>query len=259
MSSSYDLRDQQDSDVEHVDASDRFGGDSPAHSPARAGALFRWSLIRILLILSVLWAIRVLEQMRDLDLTAYGLYPRTAEGLWGILTMPFLHGDIDHLYHNSFSLFLLGLCLFFFYPKVVWRVLVLSTLLGGALVWALARPSYHIGASGVVYSISAFLFVSGLVRGDRMSRGAALLVMLNYGASIWGLFPLQQGVSWEGHLFGAIAGTLLALVYRKVDLPVPESWPDEPDEEQRDEEMQDPPEYDWEPKAANVEELRDER
>ncbi len=258
MNPSYDHREHDDPEVAPA-ACERAASDSPAHSPAQAGALFRWSLIRILLILCLLWAIRVFVQMRDLDLTAYGLYPRTAAGLWGILTMPFLHGDIDHLYHNSFSLFLLGLCLFFFYPKVAWRVLLLSTLLGGALVWALARPSYHIGASGVVYSISAFLFISGLVRRDRMSRGAALLVMLNYGASIWGLFPLQQGVSWEGHLFGAIAGASLALVYRQVDLPVPESWPDELDEEPQDEEPQALAEHDWEPQVANVEEFRHER
>lgn len=206
--------------------------ESPAQNPARAGALFRWSLIRIGLILCLLWAIRTYEQLSDVSLSEWGLFPRTARGLLGILTMPFLHGDMDHLYHNSFSFLLLGLGLFFFYPKVAWRVLIFSALIGSALVWCLARPSYHIGASGVVYSISAFLFISGLVRRDRMSRGAALLVMLNYGASIWGLFPLQQGISWEGHLFGAVVGAALALVYRKVDLPVQESWPDEVEDDE---------------------------
>ncbi len=207
---------------------------SPAQNPVKAGALFRWSLIRIGLILCLLWAIRTYEQISGVSLSEWGLYPRTERGLLGILTMPFLHGDMDHLYHNSFSFLLLGLGLFFFYPMVAWRVLLFSALIGSTLVWCLARPSYHIGASGVIYSISAFLFISGLIRRDRMSRGAALLVMLNYGASIWGLFPLQEGISWEGHLFGAIAGAALALVYRKVDLPAPETWPDEADEHEQD-------------------------
>lgn len=182
-------------------------------------AHFQWSLLQTLVLLCGPWTVKVYEQLQGVDFSDWGLLPRDPSGLWGILTMPFLHKDFEHIYNNSFGLFILGTGVFFFYPKVAWRVVVATSIAGSTLVWLMARPNYHIGASGVVYGLSAFLFFSGVLRHDRASRGGALIVALLYGGTVWGIFPLQQGVSWEGHLFGALVGGYCAVVFRDVDLP----------------------------------------
>lgn len=194
---------------------------------------FHESMMWVLLGLAVIITVKFLEFKLHQSWSDWGLLPRTLRGLAGIITMPFLHKDYEHLFGNCFALFVLGLTLFHFYPRVALRVIFISALSGATLVWLFARPAYHIGASGVVYSLSAFLFLSGVLRRDRGSRGAALIVALLYGGEVWGIFPLQEGVSWEGHLCGAIAGCYLALLYRGIDLP------EEPEEEEE-------PEEDWE-------------
>lgn len=187
--------------------------------PKVAYRRFQDSLLATLLLLLAMWSVKVYELRWHDSLSEWGLAPRTAKGLLGVFSMPFLHKDLSHLYHNSFGILVLGLGLFYLYPRVAWRVLVGSTLAGGLLVWCFARDSLHIGASGVVYALSAFIFLGGCLRHDRKSRGGALVVALLYGAAVWGVFPFQQGISWEGHLAGALAGIFLAIFYRSVDLP----------------------------------------
>jgi len=150
---------------------------------------FQNHLLVVLLVLFVIWTVRIVENQANLSLTHWGLFPRTASGLLGILTMPFLHADEEHLISNSTAFFILGLGLLHFYAKVACRVLLLSWLVGGFLVWLLARPSFHVGLSGIIYSLSAFLFFSGVLRRDRRSVGAALIVAMLYGASVWGVLP----------------------------------------------------------------------
>ena len=185
----------------------------------------------ILLVLFLLWSIKIGEIFFGRSLSHWGLWPRTAEGLVGILTMPLLHGDFDHLVSNSVGLFFLGLALLHFYPKVAAKVVLLTILWGGLLVWLMARPAYHIGASGLIYGLSSFLFFSGLLRRDRRSVGAALIVAFLYGSAVWGVLPYKVGISWEGHLFGAIAGTLLALRYKNIDPPPKPQWEGEEPED----------------------------
>ena len=198
---------------------------------AEAKRAFQLQLIAVLLGLFAIWSVKIVETFWGLSLYQWGMYPRTLKGLLGIATMPFLHADFQHLYSNSFALLVLGLGLFHFYERVAKRVLAYSTILAGGLVWLLARPVYHIGASGIVYSLSAFLFLSGVLRRDRRSMGAALVVALLYGGAVWGVLPFYPQISWEGHLFGAVAGCYLALIYRNVDRPLSEAWAeDETDE-----------------------------
>jgi len=180
---------------------------------------FQLSLLQTLLLLFFPWTVKVYEQLQHHSLGHWGLQPGTAHGLWGLLTMPFLHKDFDHLSHNSFGLTILGMGLFYFYPRVAWPVIVTGSVVPALLVWCFGSPGYHIGASGVVYALSSFLFFMGVWRRDRASRGGALIVALLYGGSIWGVFPLQEGISWEGHFFGAMVGCYLAVLFRDVDLP----------------------------------------
>lgn len=175
----------------------------------------------VLLGLFVIWGVFVLETYLGVSWSHRGLYPRSIEGLWGVVTMPFLHGDLEHLMNNSFGLLILGLLSFQYFERETPWVVLAITLGGGLLVWFFARPVYHIGSSGIVYGLSAFLFFSGIFNRTRQFKGAALIVAMLYGSSVWGLLPIYVGVSWEGHLFGALVGVYMAALFRRVpDVPV---------------------------------------
>jgi membrane associated rhomboid family serine protease len=115
------------------------------------------------------------------------------------------------------------------YPKIAFRLFILIALLTGLLVWLFARGgTYHIGASGVVYGIAAFLFFSGFFRKDKLSMVIALIVALFYGSMVWGVLPLQKGVSWESHLLGGIVGVVLAYLFKDYNKLTPQvSWKEE--------------------------------
>jgi membrane associated rhomboid family serine protease len=184
----------------------------------------------------VLWCIWLLDAGLELDLARFGLYPREAKGLPGIITMPLLHGDWRHIFDNSAAVLLLGWCLLYFYPRVAGRVVLLTWIAGGIGVWLIGRAgSPHIGVSGVIYGLAAFLFTSGLLRGQRTLMALSLIVVFLYGSLVWGILPLVQGMSWEGHLCGAFVGLVLAFTHRHVPPAVSDprpSFADEPDEDE---------------------------
>jgi membrane associated rhomboid family serine protease len=156
-----------------------------------------------------------------------GILPRNISGLIGILTSPFIHGGFSHLISNTAPLVLTGLGIFYFYPKSAYKVFVIVYLGTGILVWLLARGVYHIGASGIIYGFVSFLFFSGIFRKDSRSIALALVVIFLYGGLIWGVLPVEKGVSWESHLFGAVVGAISAFIFRKVDMPKRYDWEDE--------------------------------
>lgn len=134
---------------------------------------------------------------------------------WGIFTHPLIHGDWKHLLNNSLPLFLIGSLLFYLYGKLAYRIFAWSYVGVGILLLLFARPSYHIGASGLLYALVAFSFFSGLFRQWGPMVAVSLLVTFLYGGMVWGVFPMKEEISWEGHLYGAIIGTALAWYYRK--------------------------------------------
>ena len=137
----------------------------------------------------------------------------------GILVAPLLHGDVAHLASNALPLLIAGTALLYLYPDSS-RFLLPAIYLGpGILVWMFARDSIHIGASGLVYGIVAYVFVGGILRRDRRAWAASILVAFFYGALVWGVLPLKEGVSWETHLAGAAIGVALALALRRRDVP----------------------------------------
>lgn len=184
-------------------------------------------LIIALVYLAIIWTVHMIKRGLNLDWDQWGVLPRTERGAWGILFMPFLHRDFAHLISNSAPLFVLFLSTLQFYPRIGIRVLLGVQLMGGGLVWAFARPSFHIGASGVVYGLGAFLFFSGWFRRDTKSMAIACIVAFLYGSMVWGVLPTQPDISWEGHLFGAFSGVLMAYLHRNVDRPKPYSWEEE--------------------------------
>lgn len=162
-----------------------------------------------------MWLINVVQFILHLDFGGLGIHPRDNQTFIGILTAPLIHGSWEHLLSNTIPMLMLGLILFLTYDKMAVRVWVLNYLLTGALVWIFARGnSYHIGASGIVYGLASFLLFSGFFRMDIKAIAIASGVAIFYGGMVWGILPLQQGISWESHLFGGLSGFLLAFLYR---------------------------------------------
>ncbi len=167
-----------------------------------------------LLFVVILFLIHSYSTYFGVRLSHYGIYPRELKGLLGILTSPFIHGDWKHLFNNSVPLILLGSALFHFYNQLAPRVWIYSILYTGILVWLGGRPSFHIGASGLVYALASFLFFSGFIRKHRPLMAISLVVVFIYGGMIWGIFPRDEHISWEGHLFGAFNGLFWAFYYK---------------------------------------------
>ncbi len=162
--------------------------------------------------------------------------PLKAEGLKGILFAPLIHGSIEHLVSNSVPLFLLSAALFYYYRPKAWQIIILSWLMTGLWVWLFARGrSYHIGASGVVYALASFHFVSGIIRREPKLAAFSLLITFLYGSLVWGIFPgfaVKERISWESHLMGGIAGLVLAFFYKDTGPQKPKYWDDEEDDEE---------------------------
>lgn len=187
-------------------------------------------------IVVALWIIKALEVAFNISFASFGILPLTVTGLKGILFSPLIHGSLAHLTSNSVPLFLLSAALFYFYRSKAWQIFILSWFVTGLWTWFFARGSgYHIGASGVVYALAAFHFVSGIIRREPRLIAFTLLVTFLYGSFVWGIFPdfaLKERISWESHLMGMIAGIVLAYSYRDVG---PQrkvyEWPDDEDED----------------------------
>lgn len=166
---------------------------------------------------ALLWLVFAIDSLLPMELSRYGLRPRAWSGLTGLLTTPLLHGNLAHLVSNSLPLFIGGVAILFLYPNSAIRVLPLIYLGTAALAWLFARPSIHIGSSGLVYGILTYVFIAGIVRRDVRSVGVSLMVWFLYGSMIWGVFPLVPRMSWELHASGMALGLLLAVLYRDWD------------------------------------------
>lgn len=168
---------------------------------------------------AVIWFIKGVEIIFNYPLIKLGLYPRTWEGLLGIITSPLIHSSeptlYAHVFSNSIPLLMLGTMTFYFYRTIAFRVCFWVYLMTGVWLWAAGREAYHIGASGLVYGFASFLFFSGIFRKDRTLMGLSLLVVFLYGGLVWGIFPLFPHISWEAHLLGALAGFITAFYFRK--------------------------------------------
>jgi membrane associated rhomboid family serine protease len=166
-------------------------------------------------ILLVLWLTHAYFFLSGGDKAAYALLPRTQEGLWGLIFSPFMHASIEHLASNSLPLMVLMTGVIYFYRQISAQTLLLSFLFTQFFVWCFARQFYHLGASGMVYSLFGFILGMGFFQRNIKSIVLALLVIAFYGGMIWGVLPGQEGVSWESHLLGFLSGILVAFLFRK--------------------------------------------
>ena len=171
------------------------------------------------LLVTLMWVVKVAEMAFSVDLSHWGLIPQTTRGLIGILTMPFLHGSWEHLLTNSFPILVLGTALYYCYPTLANRVMLIGWLASGLLTWCIGAPhSVHVGASALIYSLNLFLVASGFIRRNRQLIVISLIMVFLYGSFIWGMIPAfakLQNISWEGHLSGAIVGIALAFIFMK--------------------------------------------
>jgi membrane associated rhomboid family serine protease len=190
-----------------------------AHAPAAprvsAFSLFEKALIPFRLVF-IMWLVFVIQFVNGYDLSFLGVKPRTVEGLIGIFTAPMVHADLLHLLGNTLPVLFLGSILFYFYGRVSHRVFFTCYLLTNLLVWLFSpNVSYHIGASGLVYGLSAFLILFGVFRKQVGSLLISLGVFLAYGGIFYGIVPTRPDVSWESHLAGALVGISTAIYFRR--------------------------------------------
>jgi membrane associated rhomboid family serine protease len=167
----------------------------------------------------LLWTIFFIQVSYQINLNKLGVLPREIRGLPGIFTSVFIHGDIAHIASNSIPLLVLGSMLFYFYKKIARPTFLWIWFVSGLWLWiggrnSEAHPTFHIGASTLIYGLATFLFFSGVFRRHLRLMAISALVVFLYGSIMWGIFPLKEEMSWEGHLFGAIAGVLVAYNYR---------------------------------------------
>ena len=173
----------------------------------------------------LIWLIFAVEIRYNYNFNFLGIYPRAAKGVFGILLSPLIHSNIEHLYSNTFPLLILSACLFYFYHKIALKILIYGILLSGLMTWLIGRPSYHIGASGLIYVLFSFIFFKGIIAKNYRLIALSLLVVFLYGSMIWYTIPLEKGISWEGHLSGFVIGLFLAFFYNEhIDKPKQFDW-----------------------------------
>ena len=187
-------------------------------------------------IVAVMWLVKIVEVARNHKYTTLGIFPRDIEGAIGIITAPFIHSDWQHLMSNSLPLLMLMSILMVFYRRVAIPSVLIITVLTGFTVWLFARESYHVGASGVVYGLVAFLAWTGIFRRNLKSIILSLVVLVMYSGYFHGIVPNKEGVSWESHLFGGLVGIFTAFLFKNVkeddEALRPDPWADQVGTEQ---------------------------
>ncbi|MEZ4709244.1 MAG: rhomboid family intramembrane serine protease [Caldilineaceae bacterium] len=145
------------------------------------------------------------------QLDGFGIRPRTMIGVRNILIAPFLHNGWAHLLSNTAPLLILGALVMIRGTSDFITVTIVSILVSGAGVWLLGGAhTLHLGASGIIFGYLGYLLTRGYLERSGLAILLALVAIFLYGGIIWGVLPLQNGVSWLGHLFGLIGGGVAA-------------------------------------------------
>jgi membrane associated rhomboid family serine protease len=186
---------------------------------AQSRAHFRLAARLALGFVALLWLIHLMNWAADVDPAPFGILPRQLVGALGILSAPLVHADFVHLIANTAPLAVVGTAMLFLYPNASLKVLPAIYLGPGVAVWLFGRDSSHLGASGLVYGLVAYVFVAGLLRRDRRAIAASLVVAFMYGSLAWGVLPTREPVSWETHLAAGLIGVAAAFVFRRLDVP----------------------------------------
>lgn len=154
----------------------------------------------------ILFAIHGVNVIFGMQFNRFGIFPRDIDGMRGILFSPLLHANMNHLVANCSTLFTLSTLIFWINAYRPVKVLIIVWLTSGLATWFLGRSAIHIGASSVIYGLTAYLIVSGFLMKSWVAALISILVAFFYGGLAAGVLPEETAVSWEGHLFGALAG-----------------------------------------------------
>jgi len=160
----------------------------------------------LLELMGAMWVLNLANWWLNLHLNSLGLIPRRARGLIGIFTNCFLHKDFNHLFFNSIPLFALGLVMLSFGVQVFYLASVIIVLLGSVAVWCVGRPGNHIGASALITGYFSYIIASAYKEPTVSSIFIAVIILYYFGSIFLGIFPTSAKTSWEGHLFGFLAG-----------------------------------------------------
>ncbi len=171
-----------------------------------------------------MWIVFMFEINYGFNFNQFSIYPRKLSSLGGILASPFLHSDLSHITNNTLSFFVLMLIVRFFYKSNYIKIFILGVLLSGLLTWIIARPAYHLGMSGVIYVLASFIIAKSFFSKQYNLIAIAFTVIFIYGSMIWYVFPIDQKISWEGHLSGLISGVVLSFFFKN-ELDAPEVKP----------------------------------
>ncbi len=196
---------------------------------------FIHSLLLPMALVFVMLILKFIESIFNVSFANYGILPHTVPGLKGVVFAPFIHGDWGHLWGNIMPFIVLTSSLLFFYRGVAYRTFWTIWFISGIIVWFIGRDSLHIGASGVIYGIAAFLFLSGIIRNYIPLMAISFIVIFLYGSMIWGIWPFHEKLpySWEAHLGGTLGGILMAIVFRKNGPQKPKVlWEDEEEDDE---------------------------
>ncbi len=176
------------------------------------------TIVYPLLLLIVMWLVFWAEQLFQFNFHKLGVLPQTIEGLKGIIFMPLIHSKYEsaHIINNSAPTFFLLAALVYFYREIALKVFIYCWIITGFLVWIYAdnKGSFHIGMSGIIYALAGFLFTSGVIRKFLPLQAISMFVAFMYGGMIWGILPMEEKISWEGHLMGLFTGIILAYIYK---------------------------------------------
>jgi membrane associated rhomboid family serine protease len=175
-------------------------------------------------LVAVMWIVEAIDQVADGRLDAYGIVPRQTDGLDGVVFAPFLHAGWDHLIGNTIPFLVLGFAIAIGGIARVATVIVIVVLVGGLGTWLVAPSNtIHIGASGIVFGFAAYLVARGVYSRSVAQIALGVVVLAVWGTTLLrGLVP-EDGISWQGHLFGAIGGVLAArLLHRRAERAGPE-------------------------------------
>src|SRR6185436_17572818 len=170
-------------------------------------------LLTLAIVIGTMWLVGAFNLFAlDGRLLAYGIQPRTEEGLLGSALAPLLHGSVNHLLTNSAGLLVFGGLVILRSPSHFWRVTLVGAIASGMGTWLFGRPAIHVGASGVIFAYFGYLLFTGLFERRVGSLLLSILVFLVWGPTIYGILPVTRDISWEGHRFGFIGGMLTAWV-----------------------------------------------
>ncbi len=164
---------------------------------------------------ALLVLIQLINMLLGGRLAQFGIHPRDMGSAYSILTAPLIHGDWAHLGNNLLALLPLAALSMADGLRRFAIVSAIILLLGGALVWFLGRHALHIGASGWIFGMWSYVIARGWFEREARAILLSLLVLLVYGSMIWGVLPTDARISFESHLFGALAGIVAAFVVRR--------------------------------------------